>query len=126
MAKFTQNTPDLTKVLQTKSGQENKDIWGYFREFADNCIRSLRNGLTFSDNFNCIVKQIDVTHNNISVIDLGGKTPTDIILSRVVATNIGCDDFGWWINGAGQLVVKVKFTGTPSGSIPVRLVILFS
>ena len=47
---------ELSKYLATKSGQELKDALIYLSEFAEVSLRTLRNGLTFRDNFDSLTK----------------------------------------------------------------------
>lgn len=130
MAKITVSKIfELSKYLATKSGQELKDALIYLSEFAEVSLRSLRNGLTFRDNFDCEYKVVRLKDNTETVVSvLGGKRPTSIFISRTI-NNLyyTVSGFGWKFNSAGDVVVKVVFNQTPpSGTqIDVEFLLVF-
>jgi len=125
MAKFTINRLlETSKFIQTKAGSELNDFIDYVATFSEQTLRGLRNNLSFGDNFACIIKVVDVVHNTDTLILTDGTTPTGIFVTRVISNTIGVASFAWWLNDSGQTVVKVGFSGVPTSSLKVRLVIL--
>lgn len=125
MAKFTINRLlDTSKLAATKAGGELRDLLDYVSLFSEQVLRAFRGDLNFADNFACIVRDYDVLHNTATVISTNGTSPTGIIPTRVYSQSTGISAFSWWLNDAGQTVVKVELVGAPSGSVKVQLVIL--
>lgn len=130
MAKITVSRIfELSKYLATKSGQELKDALGYLSEFAEVSLRSLRNGLTFRDNFDCEVRSISVRSNTETTIAIASrKRPTAVMVTRVVNDQYYIvDQFGWKYSSDGGIVVTVVVVGSPAPTIDitVELLILF-
>ena len=120
---------ELSKYLATKSGQELKDALIYLSEFAEVSLRTLRNGLTFNDNFDSLTKIVAVKDSTETTVSIAsGKRPSSIFVTRTI-DNVyyTIDSFGWKFSSSGDVVVKVGFTGTPPStlSIEVELLILF-
>lgn len=116
---------DTAKAKATKSGQELLDFVVYTSEALSQIIAAVRNNLSFPDNFNCIISEVDLKHNTEQQINTNGKKPTDIIITRTFSlTNVNTG-FGWQFNGSGQLTVKALFDGAPTNTVKVRLVIMF-
>ena len=125
MAKFSINRLlETSKFTATKAGAELRDFIDYVSLFSEQTLRALRNQLTFQDNFAAKVRTYTFSHNVDQVIDTNGDTPTGIFVTRVVSSITGVDNFAWWLNDSGQVVVKVGFTGAPSGTGGGQLVIL--
>lgn len=115
---------ETSKILATKVGQEIPDFFNYMAEFVEQIIRSLRNGLTFRDNFDCETKTARLLHNvaqNISTT----RQVTAIIPLRVVSQTAMLRDFGWYYDENNRLTVKVAFDADPNSSIDVILLLLF-
>lgn len=126
MAKITiSRLFETSKILATKSGQELSDFVNYVAELAEQTLRNLRNGLTFQDNFNCLVSSVKLSQATNTVINTGGKQPIGIIPIRVVSSSLTIDSFGWFIDTKGQVNVNVRYSGTPVVDANVVLVILF-
>ncbi len=116
---------EATKYLATQFGQEAPDFFSYMSEFVDNCVRALRNGLTFADNFDATIKPLTLTHNTAQVITLAtGKTAVGILPLRVVSTTTGLDSLAWYYDQQNRLTVKAAFTGAPTDAQQVLLAIL--
>ena len=125
MAKFSINRLlDTSKMATTKAGGELRDLLDYLALFSEQVLRAFRNQLTFQDNFACFVKDYTLVHNTETTIITDGTTPAGIIPLRVYSSTTGIDSLSWWLNDAGQTVVKVGFVGAPSGAIKIQLVIL--
>lgn len=114
---------DTARYLQTKVGEEIPDFFEFLAEYIEQTTRSLRTGLSFGDNFNCEVKTVSLKHDTETIIS-ASKTATGIIPVRAVTQSM-VDSFGWWYSDAGNLTVRAKFSGSPTGTIDVVLVILF-
>ena len=114
---------EAAKYAATQVGQEIPDFFDYMSEFVEQVTRSLRNGLSFGDNFNCEVKTITLKHDTPQIVS-ATKTVTGIIPIRVVSKDF-IDAFAWYYSEAGELTVRAKFTGPPLGSISVVIVLLF-
>lgn len=130
MAKITiSRIFELSKYLSTKAGQELKDALAYLSDFAEVSLRNLRNGLTFSDNFDCELKTVAVRSNVETKISLASrKRATAVLVKRVVHDNYYIvDKFGWKFNADGDIVITTVFSGSPAATleIPVELLILF-
>lgn len=116
---------ETAKLLQTEAGQQLSELIDYVNTGFEQIVRALRNGLTFSDNVNCKVSTVDLTHNVEQVVNSDSKTPFGIIPIRTLSTTTGIDSLAWYIDTSGRLVVKAGFTGAPSGVQKVTLIILF-
>lgn len=115
---------DSAKYLATEVGQAIPDFFTYMAEFVEQATRSLRNGLTFSDNFDCQVKEVKLTSGVASEVS-ATKAVTGIIPVRVVSQVHGLESFAWWYSDNGKLTVKAVFTSVPTAPVDVVLVILF-
>lgn len=115
---------ETSKILATKVGQEIPDFFSYMGEFVEQVTRSLRSGLTFTDNFDCAVKEVSLRHNTAQIIDVP-KTVTGILPVRVVSQEYILRDFGWYYDQQGRLTVKVAFDSDPGSALDVLLVVLF-
>jgi len=116
---------DTARALATKPGQELSDFVTYTAEAFAQIIQALRNGLTFADNFNALVIEPEITHGQPQVLNVGTKTPTDILLTRVFSLTNPVQNFSWGYNASGQLVILANFVGSPTSVVRIRLVVLF-
>lgn len=118
---------EVSKLLQTKSGQETQEGWEWLSDFGERTIRALQNGVGFSDNVDCKVDDFDLPHNTDQIVNTNGRTPIHIIATRVVAsdTTITIRDFGWRINDDSEIVVNCGY-GNSTDTQSVRLIIIFS
>lgn len=130
MAKITVSRIfELSKYLATKSGQELKEALTYISEFAEVSLRTLRNGLTFSDNFDCVIKTVSLrTGTESKILVPGRKRAVGVLLLKVEDNTYAYyDTFGWKYDADGNLVVKATFTGSPASTLDIAcsLLILF-
>lgn len=116
---------DTAKAKATKAGQELIDFVIYTTEALTQIIAALRNNLSFSDNFNCLISEPELRHGVEQIINTNGKAPKDVLLTRTFSLTNLTTGFGWQLNGNNQLIVKALFYGPPTGTVKVRLVILF-
>lgn len=116
---------ETSRALATEAGGELKDFIIYFADFSRQIIQALKNGLSFEDNFNAKVVNVSLINDTAQIINTDGNTPVGVIPIRVVSTTVGLDDFSWYFDDDGNFTVKAGFTGSPSDTITVRLVILY-
>lgn len=112
------------KILATDVGQKIPDFFQYMGEFVEQLVRATRNGLTFRDNFDCVVKQVTLMHDTAQVIEVP-KQVSEIIVSRVVSQTSILTGFGWYYNESNQLTIRAQFDPAPVSSLDVRIVVLF-
>ena len=115
---------DTSKVLTTAAGQELKDMVVYLAEFVDQAVRALRNGLTFTDNFDCGTPTVSLKHNVATVIS-STKPVTGIIPVRTFSSANPLDSFTWFYDEQNRLTVKAGFVGSPSAAISITLYLLY-
>ena len=115
---------DLSKALSTNAGNELKDTMTYLAEFVDQCVRSLRNGLTFTDNFDCAISTVGLKHNTATIIS-STKPVNGIVPLRVFSSVNALDSFTWYFDDGGRLTVKAGFVGSPTATINVTLLLLY-
>lgn len=130
MAKITVSKIfELSKYIATKSGQELRDALVYLSEFAEVSLRNLRNGLTFTDNFDCELKSVNVRDGIEAKVSIASrKRPTQIIIRRVVSdVYYVVDSFGWKYGSDGDVVITVGFAASPPSTenITVEILIFF-
>lgn len=120
---------EVSKYLQTKSGQELRGVLEYVSDFAETTIRNLKNGLTFVDNIDCEIRRVTVREDTEVIIAQSSvKRPVKIFWDRVLnSTYYSVTSFGWKFDDSGQVVVKFKFDGTPASNLdlPVDLTIIY-
>ena len=115
---------ETSKYLATEVGQAIPGFFDYMAEFVEQVTRALRSGLTFYDNFDCEVKQVTLKHDTEQILS-ATKTVTGIIPLRVISKSVGVQSLAWWYSDSGNLTVKIGFTGSPTESQTVVLVVLF-
>jgi hypothetical protein len=126
MAKLSiQRLLEVSKLVATDAGQQLQEALTFLNDVSDQVLRALRNGLTFQDNFNCLVTESTLKHDTETQISTSGKRPSGVIPLRVLSTSSGIDGITWFLNNQGQLTVKIKFTDAPTESRKVQLLILF-
>lgn len=115
---------ETSKYLATEVGQAIPGFFDYMAEFVEQVTRSLRSGLTFSDNFDCDIKTVSLKHNTEQIIS-SNKSAIGIIPIRVISQGTGLDSFAWWYSDQGNLTLKASFTGSPTAAQSVVVVVLF-
>lgn len=115
---------ETSKTLATKSGQELSEFVVYMAQFAEQALRALRQGLTFSENFAAQQINVALTHNVEQIINIQ-KQPVGIIPIRTISASTAVESFIWYINDQTQTVVKANFVGAPATSQTVAIVVLF-
>ena len=126
MAKITiSRIFETSKILATEPGQILQDFINYMSQLAEQTLRNLRNGLTFADNFDCLISTVSLKDGVEQVINTSGRQPTGIIPLRVVSTAYGSAGLVWYIDETGATKVSVTFTNSPPTAQNVVLLILF-
>ncbi len=115
---------ETSKILATEVGQKIPDFFAYMAEFVEQVVRSLRNGLTFQDNFDCVVKTVTLMTGVPQVVSADRKV-NGIIPLRIMSQSLMLSDFGWYYDQAGRLTVKAAFDTDPGSSIDVMILLLF-
>lgn len=129
MAKITVSRLfEISSYLTTKAGQELRPALSYISEFAEVTLRNLRNGLTFADNLDCELKRVSVREGTEAIISIASnRRPSRIYVDRVIEnTYYSITSFGWKFNSNGDVVIKIKFDGTPATSLEIPIDIMIS
>ena len=116
---------EISKYLATDAGKELSDVLQYLSDFAENVIRALQNNLTFADNFNAKATTLTLKHDVAQVVNTDGKRPVGILPMQAVSATTGVDSLIWYVNNAGQVVIKVGFVGAPTTTVDLVVAILF-
>jgi len=126
MAKLSlQRLLEVSRLLATEAGQQLQDLLTFTNDLADQVLRALRQGLTFQDNFNCLVRQYTIQHQTDTLINTDGKRPYGVIPVRVVSETIRVGAINWHIDSTDQTFVNISFeNGTESYA--VVLIVLFN
>jgi hypothetical protein len=104
---------EVGKILATKVGQEIPDFVQYVADLAEQVVRALRNGLSFTDNMDATFKTVSLVSGLTAAVNVGARRPVGIWPVQVVSTAHGWESFHWYIDGSGQAQVVMTFTGTP-------------
>jgi hypothetical protein len=126
MTKVTKNrTYDAAAEFKKPEGQALKGFIDDQITGDELTFRILRNGISFGDNVNCVVKDLDLLDGVAQVI--GIDKPVDMMLvGRVLSREFGLSQpLHWYYNDRNQLEVVAHFSGTPTVAVKVRAVILF-
>lgn len=121
---------DISADLATQAGQQLATTLAYLSEFVEQTARSLRQGLTFRDNFDASVRITALKHGQAQKIS-ATKQATAILAVRVSDPKYLLDAFNWYYDPNGDLTVLALFkasdlsTTIPSTSLDVTLVVLF-
>lgn len=115
---------ETAKILASETGQQISDMVNYLAEFVDQVVRALRNGLTFSDNFDCQIKTVSLTHDVAQIVSSDRKV-TGMIPIRCIRQDLMLSEFGWYYDDNGRLTVKASFDADPGNAVDVQLVMLF-
>lgn len=117
---------ETSKLLNTKAGKDLGELVIYVADLAEDMISALRNGLTLDENENGKSLTVSLTHGTAQVINTDQKRPVEVRVRRVFSSTYGFDGLIWYVNDAGQTVVKINFTGAPTTALDVTLAILFA
>ncbi len=116
---------DDAKAKSTEAGKQLTDFIQYLSEFCELTGRSLRNGLTFADNFNGEISNLTLL-DSVETVVLTKKKISGVIPLRVIGVeNVMITGMGWRYNSAGEFAIKMKFDPTPASTLQVQLVLLY-
>lgn len=127
MAKFTiSRLFEVSKYMKSQSGRDLKDALSYISEFVEVTTRCLRNGLTFTDNFNTQQKIITIVPDTETIVfNSNTKRVREVVIRRVVDdTYYIVSSFGWKYNSQGEVLVKVGFSGSPPSTQNINVEIM--
>jgi hypothetical protein len=116
---------ETAKLLQTEAGQQLSELIDYTNNTFEQLIRALRNGLSFSDNFNCKVSTVELTHDVFQIVNTDGKTPSQILCGRTFSLTTAVEALVWYVDDANQVQVKAFFVGAPTAKQRAVLTIFF-
>jgi hypothetical protein len=116
---------ETSKMLSTKAGQELQEALQYLNDLADQTLRALRQGLTYNDNFKCEIMTATLKHNVEQKINYNGQQISEVRVQRTISTQYGYDSMLWYRNNSNELIVKVGFTGAPTGTVDTVLIIFY-
>jgi hypothetical protein len=126
MTKVTKSrTYDASKELSTPEGATLKGFIDDQLSGDELTFRILRNGISFADNINCVIKDVSLRHGVPQVV--GVDKPVDMILVGKVYSQLNglSAPLHWYYNDKSDLILIANFNGSPSVAIKIRIVILF-
>lgn len=116
---------DDAKAKATEAGKQLTDLIQYLSEFCELTGRSLRNGLTYADNFDCEIVNLTLLDSTETVV-MTKKIVRGVQALRVTGVeNIMITGLGWRYNSGGEFAVKMKFDPAPISSLQVTLVLFY-
>tara|TARA_R100000656_G_scaffold61197_2_gene47295 strand:+ start:578 stop:985 length:408 start_codon:yes stop_codon:yes gene_type:complete len=120
MAKITiSRLFEVSAYLTTEAGKELKEALVYLSEFVEVTIRSLRNGLTFVDNFDVTAKSVQVRSGAETVILTDEKKRVKEVVCRRVSHDkyYLVNSFGWRYNAKGEVVITLTLLDASGSAI---------
>ncbi len=115
---------ETSRMLATEAGKQLVELIEYVNSTSSEIIRSLRNGLTFQDNFDALVSTVEVKDDIDTAINTNQRTPSMIIIGRN-QSGLKVDSFGWSVDTSGVVTIKVKFLPTATSVQRLTLLIIF-
>jgi len=112
---------EVSAIAGTTAYTELKTFVDYTNTLADQVVRALRNGLTFSENFNCVIKDVEVTHNIATSIDIAGDVAGILVIGSNGKIITG---FGYSRVNVGSVLVTAQISTLDKATL--KLVILKS
>lgn len=100
----------------------------YMSAFCEQVLRTLRQGITLDDNLNGSSKQVNLFHDTETIVfAIPLPKPVSEVYIRRVVDNIyyQVEAFGWKYDNNGNVVVKVKFAGSPPANTQIKVVLAF-
>src|SRR3954469_1335808 len=91
---------DTSRLLTTQAGQQLEELVTYVSVTFSQIIQALRNGLTYADNFDCLIQTVSLSHNTPQVINRGTatKTITGVVPTQVVSSTTCVTSMVWYLN----------------------------
>jgi hypothetical protein len=114
---------ETSRLLGTQAGQQLQELVEYTSSTLSQIIQSLRNGLTFRDNFDCLIQTATLAHNKSQVINRGStaKTVTGVTAMQTISTTTTVTALVWYLDSGNNLVVIPQFLGSPTSAVSVVL-----
>lgn len=118
---------EVSKFLATEAGGELREFIEYMGGMSEQVIRALKNGLTFRDNFDAEVLEVELTSGTAQIVGNKKTTvkPSGVLVQRVISSLYSLDAFLWYLDGQNKLTVKATFTGSPTDKVTVSLIVLY-
>lgn len=116
---------DDAKAKATDAGKQLVDLIQYLSEFCELTGRSLRNGLTFADNFDSEIVELSLLDNTETVVGAKKRVVGILPLRVINVENVMIDAWGWRYNTAGEFAIKIKFSPAQASSIQVTVVLFY-
>tara|TARA_R110000824_G_scaffold401754_1_gene614876 strand:+ start:3541 stop:3936 length:396 start_codon:yes stop_codon:yes gene_type:complete len=111
------NVLDLSKYLQTKTGQELRGLLEYVAKLGEEIVTALTSNLSYGDNFSAELKKITLRDGIREVIKI---SKPDVGVKEIRVRRIYDDEFfviqsfGWSYNSQSEIIVELNFAGSPS------------
>ena len=119
---------EVSRYVATKPGQELREALEYLAEFSQQVVTALNAKLSYGDNFQCEIKQIQIATGTPTVIFPDSTYRIkEIRLRRIMdARFYTTSEVGWNYDPSGQPVFKCTIPGAPTGSlIPAEIIIYY-
>lgn len=120
--------PDKVVASLQKAKVENMESFiQALSDLYDKSVLAFRNNLSLSDNIDCIVKDLELRHNETLTISNPDriKTIKHITCTRSFSFAHPVTALAWQYNSQGSLDIRAQFLGTPEGAVRVTLVLYF-
>lgn len=125
---------EVSKYLATESGQQLREFIEYMGNLSEQVLRALKAGLTFRDNFDCEVLEVDLSSGAPQIV--GNKKsnikPSGVLCQRVVSSSYMLQaPVHSYIDQQNKLTVVARFldvatfTTAPTDKVTVSLVVLY-
>lgn len=129
MAKITiSRIFETSRALATKAGAELSDVVQFVADLAEQTLRNLRNGLTYTDNFDCQSKPVYLRNGVATPVSVSGlKAVSEVRVRRFLDTRYALSSWIWYVDQNGRLTVTAGFSGSPDANyeVPLEILILF-
>lgn len=101
---------ELSKALTSEAGAELEEPLTFLSELGEQVLRVLKNQLTFTDNFNCEIKSVNLRHNTAIPIEVGSRRPTTVLALSVRSQRYALGEpVRFFFDNAGKLNVTGSF-----------------
>ena len=119
MKLFINRIIETSRFLSTDAGQQLTDFINYMADLAEQVVRTLRNGLTFGDNFSCSISDVELR----SATQLQLQTTGSVFGVLLVGQSQEVSRWHWGQNDQGVYVVAT-FVSAAKGKC--KFVILYN
>lgn len=120
--------PDsIIKIFANAKIEGVNDFVTGISDLSDKVIALLRGNVSIADNIDCQEKDVDLIHNKLLVMQnpSTSKTVRHIAHTRAIPFDNPVTAFAWQYNAKGNIEIKAQFTGAPSSTVQVRIVMYF-